>query len=543
MKTIFLMIFIFIFNCSLNSQVPQWMIIDLQELILYDRITDIFNIDLNNQEILEISVGKYGSIWWTTQDYKFKYLPNNLVIYSQYDLENPLYFFPCSPFSITYYSRIDKKELADRYPINTWVKYDDPDSYKFAMWTDEEKSRKEFLNSYELENYSFSIEKEISLEEVSYQILTIYPELWFELANNSNRNIHGESIIDVNDKLYYRQILKAEPRSVKIFDTEIDANGNLWIATGKRLFRFNGVKFFEIDIPAISLENDFQQNLWIGTTAYNSFGSLVKFDGTNFTFYNSLNSPLPENDGVLDLKTDDRGNLWIALKRMGLPDKLENIKVAVFNQSGVDIVAGLTSLNIWSIRKPVFKDLTSLFLDEIYFRLNIDEFKPFSKVEFFLDDNMIYSIKEEEQLPENLDITFSYFLDKPDKYLITVYLYDLSGSKVEMANVELNLKFNEKGFFLGQNEPNPFSNFTIIEYGCWECKDLVLNILDKFGRIVIHNFIDRTYYFSAPYIVQETDFPNGIYYYYLKASCDYPFSYYNEILDFKKMVLFNPKNL
>ena len=82
MKTISLMIFLFTFNYYINSQVPEWMTIDLQELIMYDAIANIFDIDLTKQEILEITKGEYGAIWFTTQDYKIKYLPKCTVITS-----------------------------------------------------------------------------------------------------------------------------------------------------------------------------------------------------------------------------------------------------------------------------------------------------------------------------------------------------------------------------------------------------------------------------------------------------------------------------
>jgi len=160
LKIFYLTLFLLISSESTFSQVSEWMVIDLQELIHYEMISDFFDFDLSKQEILEISEGDYGAIWLTTQDCKIKYLPNNLVVYSKYDLANPQYFLFQDPFSTEYYSRIDKKDISEKYPANTWVKYEDPDSYEYAMWIEDEKDREPYMVSYLIENYHYTSENE-----------------------------------------------------------------------------------------------------------------------------------------------------------------------------------------------------------------------------------------------------------------------------------------------------------------------------------------------------------------------------------------------
>lgn len=58
-----------------------------------------------------------------------------------------------------------------------------------------------------------------------------------------------------------------------------------------------------VDCLAVDLNN----NLWIGTYFY----GLVKFDGTNWTNYNTQNSPLKNND-IRGLAVDKQNNIWIA---------------------------------------------------------------------------------------------------------------------------------------------------------------------------------------------------------------------------------------
>jgi hypothetical protein len=68
LKIFYLTLFLLITSESTFSQVSEWMVIDLQELIHYEMISDFFDFDLSKQEILEISEGDYGAIWLTTQD-------------------------------------------------------------------------------------------------------------------------------------------------------------------------------------------------------------------------------------------------------------------------------------------------------------------------------------------------------------------------------------------------------------------------------------------------------------------------------------------
>ncbi len=70
----------------------------------------------------------------------------------------------------------------------------------------------------------------------------------------------------------------------------------------------------------LSLAIDGSGNKWIGTWA-----GLAKFNGTNWTVYNTSNSGLPD-DGVLSFAIDGSGNKWIGTYKGGL---------AVYNEGGI----------------------------------------------------------------------------------------------------------------------------------------------------------------------------------------------------------------
>ena len=73
-----------------------------------------------------------------------------------------------------------------------------------------------------------------------------------------------------------------------------------------------------------ALAVDEQENLWIGT-----YGGLAKFDGENWTVYDTDSSGLPDNR-IRSLAIDDRGNKWIGTYFGGL---------AVYREAGVILTA------------------------------------------------------------------------------------------------------------------------------------------------------------------------------------------------------------
>jgi hypothetical protein len=510
------------------------MVIDLHELIHYEVISEFFDFDLSKQEILEISKGDYGAICLTSQDYKIKYLPNNLVVYSKYDLTNPQYFLFQSPFALEYYSRINEKDIAEMYPPNTWVKYEDPDSYEYALWTENETDRESYLVSYLIENYHYTLEneKEISNDEILNLILFNYPELFFHINNSESLLAFYEPASDLIFELYTNENFKSRVRSEKIFDISSDAFQNIWIATGRRLIRINEQKYYEINIPAVVLENDNNNNLWIGTAAYNSAGSLIKFDGETFTTYNSYNSPLPENSGILALYCDDYSNLWISLKRKGFPYKLDNINIAIFNQSGLirNKYNAIVS-SISTVKKSLIQNHAYPYCNTNYVDYNIDRSMLSGKIEFMVGNYLINSFVVKEDHCKN-SLSFDFDIYQPGKYPFKVFFIDSLGVKTEIMNVNLEMRFNEYGFFLGQNKPNPFSSYTKIDYGYFEGSMVEIKILDSFLRQVDSSIEYFLHWIGKPYLFESKDLPNGIYSYYLKEN-------YSGIVDAKKMILFD----
>ena len=109
----------------------------------------------------------------------------------------------------------------------------------------------------------------------------------------------------------------------------IDGQGNKWIGTyGGGLAKFDGVNWTVYNTSNSGLPDnrvnaiaiDGQGNKWIGTYGIDNkfmgvvFGGLAKFDGVNWTVYNTSNSGLPYND-VRAIAIDGQGNKWIGTSR------------------------------------------------------------------------------------------------------------------------------------------------------------------------------------------------------------------------------------
>ncbi|NTW31687.1 MAG: hypothetical protein HGB12_03530, partial [Bacteroidetes bacterium] len=102
-----------------------------------------------------------------------------------------------------------------------------------------------------------------------------------------------------------------------INDIEFDNNNNKWIAT------LNGLAKYKSDWTIYNPQNSglkytspfslYAQNndLWIGSNNITD-GPLCKYDGTNWNYFPAINSTYPFLHSVLDITSDNAGDLWLA---------------------------------------------------------------------------------------------------------------------------------------------------------------------------------------------------------------------------------------
>lgn len=125
----------------------------------------------------------------------------------------------------------------------------------------------------------------------------------------------------------------------RVYDLHQDSDGNIWVVTALGITRIteqgwevrstndlpNGVtQFRSIDIDQLG-------NIWIGTWGY----GILKYDGSDWTQYNTDNSGLPSN-GIFEVRVDESGIVWIGTFNEGLVT-FDGQNWTIYNSSNSDL--------------------------------------------------------------------------------------------------------------------------------------------------------------------------------------------------------------
>jgi ligand-binding sensor domain-containing protein len=106
------------------------------------------------------------------------------------------------------------------------------------------------------------------------------------------------------------------PRRVNLL--KIDNESNIWVATNKGLYKYDGTQFTYMNVPEIELVTEIaispENNIWVSgysSDAINAKGGGVSvYDGSKWVNYNTENSGLPKRF-VEDITFDKEGNVWM----------------------------------------------------------------------------------------------------------------------------------------------------------------------------------------------------------------------------------------
>jgi hypothetical protein len=107
-----------------------------------------------------------------------------------------------------------------------------------------------------------------------------------------------------------------------IVDIQIDSKGNLWLAYGNGIIKYDGSTFTKYnasntplsDYPVTSIAIDQNDHIWFTSCIFKS-GGIARYDGTNWTTYTPENSPLPVSF-VQSIAVDGNNNIWLAASQI-----------------------------------------------------------------------------------------------------------------------------------------------------------------------------------------------------------------------------------
>ena len=289
-------------------------------------------------------------------------------------------------------------------------------------------------------------------------------------------------------------------RSNYILSIAIEGS-NEWIGTDSGLVKFDGTTWTLYDSLNTSLPiNDVQAiaidrngNKWIGT----NFG-LAEFDGTSWTMYNISNSSLPDND-VQAVAIDGGGNKWIGTSIGGLV-KFDGTNWTIFNI----LNSSLLSDNV-----------NSIVID----------------VNNFLWTGTGYGLTKSDTAGINWTVYNTSNSGLLDNYISSIAI-DGNGNKW-IGTIQGGLAvFNETGivtkvqkltnnipgtFVLSQNYPNPFNPTTTINYSLPKAGNVTIMIYDILGR-EIRTLVNEEKT-AGNYTVQfnGSNLSSGIYFYRMQS--------------------------
>jgi len=276
-----------------------------------------------------------------------------------------------------------------------------------------------------------------------------------------------------NDSLQYYQ---AQDGSLGSYVTDIkrDSSGIIWMATGLAgwgsLVKFDGITFTRFfEYQALALEIDRQGSLWIGTESFTNNAEIIKFDGTNWTVYNSGNSLLPQTYRIEDLAFDNYDNLWIATQDSG---------IVIFNENGIVIPVELTfftssvSNNNVTLNWQTATETNNQGF-QIERRKTQDERSDDWNSIGFVNGNGTTTAKQSYSfVDENLSA---------GKYQYRLKQIDFDGTFESSNAIEVEIGIPAK-YSLEQNYPNPFNPSTTIQYAISSRQFVALKIYDVLGK-------------------------------------------------------------
>ena len=142
----------------------------------------------------------------------------------------------------------------------------------------------------------------------------------FDKLGNAWIGTFSQGLIKYNpaETVVYNTSNSDFPNNAPIWDLAVDSQNNVWIGC-EALVKFDGNQFTTFNSGNSKVPEDFissiaidsKDNVWFASCRFRE-GGLVKYDGVDFTVYTPDNSPMPANL-IHGIAIDVNDNVWIAL--------------------------------------------------------------------------------------------------------------------------------------------------------------------------------------------------------------------------------------
>ena len=144
----------------------------------------------------------------------------------------------------------------------------------------------------------------------------------FDSKGNAWIGTQGKGFIRYNENeneiVLYNSENSILPKDFVLWDIAVDRNDNVWIGADG-LWKFDGKNFTHYNSQNTTMPEDVvwsiavdsENNIWFASCRFNQ-GGLVKYDGRTWTTYTPDNSPLPTNS-IKGIAIDKSDNIWLSL--------------------------------------------------------------------------------------------------------------------------------------------------------------------------------------------------------------------------------------
>jgi hypothetical protein len=471
-------VFLMIVTVNLFSQTnPEWIVIDTSNsLIPSNHVEEIFIDNLNRKwiSLYENGILKIEGDSWSIFNASNSPIPNNIV--TTMNVDNNLNFWAGGYGFITKFDSNTWTVWINPTPgvLKTSINFDEQNDVWFLSRNDNTISSTHYLAEFS-DDSLWTTHSSFNTENGTRQMLIDSDTIWI-----------GDSeglFLFSGDSLQFIQS-QIGPYGLYITDIKKDSSGNIWLAVGLggwgTLVKYGGNSFSGFSPVATAIEFDSEGNLWIGTESFTFEAEIIKYDGANWTTYNTSNSQMPATNMITDLAFDSFGNLWIGTIDAGL---------LIFNENGIVPVELISfSANV-EMNNVSLNWVTSTETNNRGFEIQkrAPSLSP-PKGETLGNWEKIGFVEGKGTTTERQTYSFTDENLSAGKYQYRLKQIDFDGTFEYSSIVEVEIN-QPLEFSLEQNYPNPFNPTTKIKYTIpqderRETKNVRLIVYDVLGNEV-----------------------------------------------------------